>query len=135
MGFTDRILRVADSLGVETYAVHRDGKNIMQVGGSRSEYTGMVPWLSPLVMLDINNLMVRTEDMAMSLPADAANAPSAKKWDSMTVEGAHARLFAWLATGIRGPELGPLCAMQSGSYAVAGHARRRSCTVVLWKRL
>jgi hypothetical protein len=133
MGFTDRILRVADSLGVETYAVHKDGKNIMQVGSSRAEYTGVVPSLSPLVMLDLNSMLVTSEDMAMSLPADAANAPSAKEWDSMTVEGAHARLF------LRGLQLGYLnaaqslvrcvCAMQSGSYAEAGRVQRRSCTV------
>lgn len=81
----DAIVRLAANVGVPTYKVHSSGLNIFSCAGVRVEHTGTVPTLGPLALLDVNRLMVSTDDVCETIPiADPASAPDARTLDTMT---------------------------------------------------
>ena len=60
-----------------------------QIDDTRVEHVGVIPTLSPLALLDLNRLIVDSEAMAATLPDSCDfTSETAKKWDSITVEGA-----------------------------------------------
>lgn len=62
-----RILRVADQLGIQTYPVHSAGLNVSHVNGKTKTYRGTVPPASPLVLLDVNAVLRKCEQLAARL--------------------------------------------------------------------
>lgn len=82
----DRILGLADELGVKTFKEYVEGQNVYIKGGQRSLYTGTVP-PDPSVLLDAALLQMRIDNMAKSIDVDAPWAhPKAAEWDAMTVQ-------------------------------------------------
>lgn len=83
----NRLLRTARSVGVETYKVHCAGKSVLELRGARSEYTGTIPHVAPLTLLDVNSALVEMEARAFELdPAAPAAHARAAEWDKMTVQ-------------------------------------------------
>ena len=81
----DAIVRLAADVGVPTYRVHCKGVNVFCCAGTRVEHTGTVPTLNPLALLDVNRMMVKTDDVAGAIPVDCpAMAPGAAALDVMT---------------------------------------------------
>jgi hypothetical protein len=74
--------------------------SLRQVCSQRSEYEGLVPRLGPFALLDLNDLLVRTHKLALSLPKPfVATAPGAHlDLDAITVEGAATGLL--VAVGV-----------------------------------
>lgn len=59
-----------------------------QIGHVRVEHEGVVPSLSPIALLDLNKLLVMSEDAALALPeGQRCDTEQAKAFDNMTVEG------------------------------------------------
>ena len=82
----DRILKLADDLGVKTFKEYLEGQNVYVKDGSRSTYTGTVP-PDPSVLLDAALLQMRIDNMAKSIDVDAPwSHPKAAEWDAMTVK-------------------------------------------------
>ena len=81
------LLAEAAALKVETYPQYVTGKSALHFRGKIKHYTGEIPGLSPLALLDLATAMWRLERMAQTLPADAPwRAPRASDWDCETVE-------------------------------------------------
>ncbi len=60
------------------------------MGGARAEHVGVVPALHPFALLDLNNLLVRSEALStLVTPGRPQDTKDASRWDSMTVEGAY----------------------------------------------
>jgi len=91
----DRVLALAEELGVETFPTYYEGKNLLDLGGRRRRYGGTIPRLSPLVLLDVDRARRRIDRLARTVPTDAPwRAPDAERLDTET-------LGAWVRRNVR----------------------------------
>jgi len=91
----DVLLGEAKRFGIATYPQYDSGKNLLQMFGRLVSYTGNVPRVSPLALVEIALLQRRWEREAKTVPAGAPwNAPRAQEWDSITLE-------SWIVKNIR----------------------------------
>ena len=82
-----RILALARELGIGVFPTYNSGRNVLFFNGRRAEYTGAVPPVSPLALVEAQKLIVQANEMAKSVPLDAPwKAPHAGDWDGQTVE-------------------------------------------------
>jgi monoamine oxidase len=83
----DRVLKLIEQLGLRTFKTFVDGDNIYYRGGSLQRYSGTIPPADPVALVELANVLAKTDSMAKQVPLDAPwNAPSALEWDSQTVE-------------------------------------------------
>ena len=81
------LLAEAKRLGIETYAQYETGKTVMQLLGKLAQFTGNVPRMPFLSLLELARIQKRWDRDMATVPADAPwNAPNAKLWDGMTLE-------------------------------------------------
>lgn len=66
-----RVQRLAAELGVEIFAQHGAGRNLLDVGGKRRHYRGTIPRLGPRVLWDIFIARRRIDRLAQSVGAEA----------------------------------------------------------------
>jgi len=91
----DHLLDLVHELGVPTFPTWTTGKNMLWVGGKRSLFTGTIPWLGPLALLNSGLAQFRLDRMAKKVPLDAPwKAPRAAEWDGRT-------LASWLDDAIK----------------------------------
>jgi monoamine oxidase len=91
----DRLLALADELGVATFPTHYRGRNLLELHGRRRRYRGTIPRLRPLVLLDVDRARRRLDRLARGVPTDAPwRAPDAERLDSLTLGG-------WIAANVR----------------------------------
>ena len=102
----DRILAMAERLGVETYATYDKGWHQLSYQGNVRRFRSTLPpRLPPLVLADFLQALVRLGRMARQVPLDAPwAARRADQWDTTTLgdwlhdatrtDGAHARSSA-----------------------------------------
>src|SRR5688572_11120133 len=64
----DHILRLADELGVKTFATHTTGDNQVFVGGKTKRYRGTIPRLDLFSLLNVGWAQWRLERMSKSVP-------------------------------------------------------------------
>lgn len=87
----DRILALAQEMGVGTFPTFVDGNNVYLSEGSRSTYadtgpTGTAP-PDPLILPDLIQLVVRLDQMSTEVPVDAPwTAANAASYDGQTFE-------------------------------------------------
>jgi len=68
------VQRLAGKLGIEIFAQHGAGRNLLDVGGKRRRYRGMIPRLDRETLAEWCERNVRTEVR----PAPAGGASSAR---------------------------------------------------------
>ena len=79
----DRVLALISELGIETFPTYCEGKNVLELGGRISTYTGTIPRVSPLVLLELDRVRRRLARMQKEVPLeDPWNAPHAGEWDA-----------------------------------------------------
>jgi monoamine oxidase len=77
----------AERLGVATYQQYASGKTVMQLLGKLVHFTGEVPKMPVLALLELARLQKRWDREMRTIPADAPwTAPKAKEWDAITLE-------------------------------------------------
>jgi monoamine oxidase len=85
----------AARFGIETYPQYEAGRTIMEMFGRRSEFTGTVPKLPPLALIELLFMQKRWERAMKTLPAGAPwTAPRAEEWDGQTLE-------SWIRKNLR----------------------------------
>jgi monoamine oxidase len=83
----DRILAMAERLGVATFPTFSMGSNLLSYRGRVRRYKGIVPKVPPHVLLDLGQAQVRLDRLARRVPLEQPwEAPDAGRWDAMTVE-------------------------------------------------
>lgn len=84
----DRLLRVAASVGVETYEIHWQGLNIVKAKGSKPRtHRGTIPPLSLPGLLDLNKCIIKTHEQVLKTdPVDPTSSPDARRLDEMSVQ-------------------------------------------------
>jgi monoamine oxidase len=81
------VLRVARDLGVRVCKVRYEGSSVLLLNGSRSTYSGLVPSIHPLGLLDVNALLCETDRLAATINRENPwDSPSAASLDAMTVQ-------------------------------------------------
>jgi monoamine oxidase len=81
------LLAEARRLGVEAYPQYAAGKTVMQMLGKLVSFTGDVPRMPFLALLELARLQRRWDRDMRCVPADAPwTAPKAKAWDGQTLE-------------------------------------------------
>jgi monoamine oxidase len=81
----DRLAALAAQLGVGTFPTYATGQNVIEYSGSLSRYTGAIPRINPLVLLDVERAQRRLDKLAKRIPLDAPwEAPNAARLDGQT---------------------------------------------------
>jgi monoamine oxidase len=81
----DRLAALARELGVETFPTHGAGENVIEYGGSLRRYSGTIPRINPVVLLDVERAQRKLNRMARKVPLDAPwEAPGAAGLDGQT---------------------------------------------------
>lgn len=83
----DRMYSLAKEYGVEWYATYNQGKNILHLNQKISTYSGLIPKMDVVSLVNIDLVLRRLEAMAKSVPPEAPwTAPKASTWDSLSLE-------------------------------------------------
>ncbi len=83
----DRVLNLIDELGLQTFPLYNEGDNLLFHEGRLSRYTGTIPGLPPLVLLDVLQAHRRFSKMCQEVSLDdPASHPRADDWDTQTFE-------------------------------------------------
>jgi monoamine oxidase len=81
----DRLAALAKELSVETFPTFGEGENVIEYSGSLRRYTGTIPRINPLVLLDVERAQRRLNRLARRVPLAAPwDAPDAAKLDGQT---------------------------------------------------
>jgi len=91
----DHALALAAELGIETYAQYERGRKVMELGGKRSTYRGLLPWLGVAGLAELALRVMELELHARKVPlGDPMQAPDAAALDRRSVH-------AWLDERVR----------------------------------
>jgi monoamine oxidase len=83
----DVLLAEAERLGIERIAQYESGKTQLELCGRVTRFTGNVPKMPILSLLELARLQKRWDRDMKSVPADAPwTAPKAREWDGETLE-------------------------------------------------
>lgn len=89
---------LVEELGLEVFATHNEGDNVLELGGRSSRFAsdrGALPKLSPFALADLAQGTSRFGRMASRVPLEAPwAAPDAADWDSQTFE-------SWIRRNLR----------------------------------
>lgn len=91
----DRVAALIAELGLETFATHTAGSNLLELDGNLSRYSGTIPRLGPAVLADVALARWRIARMARRIdPAAPWAGPGADRLDAQT-------FATWLRHGMR----------------------------------
>ena len=81
----DRLAALARELGVDTFATHAEGYNLLEYAGSVRRYRGTIPRINPAVLVDVEQAQRRLNRLARKVPLDAPwEAANAAQLDGQT---------------------------------------------------
>ena len=81
----DRVLSLVAELGIETFPTYCDGRNLLELGGRISTYTGTIPRVSPVVLVEMERVRRKLSRMQQEVPLEAPwTASRARELDSIS---------------------------------------------------
>jgi monoamine oxidase len=81
----DRLAAVAKELGVDTFPTWNEGENLVEYAGRLLRYSGTIPRINPLVLLEVERAQRRLNRLAKRVPLEAPwKAPGAARLDGQT---------------------------------------------------
>jgi monoamine oxidase len=81
----DRLAAVARELGVRTFPTHDEGDNVIEYRGGLHRYSGAIPRINPVVLVDVEQAQRRLNRLARRVPLEAPwEAPRAARLDGQT---------------------------------------------------
>lgn len=82
-----RALALCEELGLALDPQYAEGRRLLEINGRLRSYSGTIPRMSPLGLLDADRALRRINKAANSIdPAVPWQAANAERWDRMTVE-------------------------------------------------
>ena len=82
-----RVLALLRELGIGVFPTYNVGSNVLFFNGRRAEYTGAVPPVSAVALVEAKKAILQLNRMSKAVPLTAPwDAPRAVKWDSQTFE-------------------------------------------------
>lgn len=81
------VLAMLEEYKIETFPTFDDGDTVLVWRGKRRQYSGTIPRINPLVLLDYAQALSRFEKAAFKVPLDTPwQAPNAERLDGQTFE-------------------------------------------------
>jgi monoamine oxidase len=81
-----RIHALAAEMGLQTYRQYVDGDSVLILDGKVGRYSGVIPKVNAVALVDLGLALKMLNAMARSVPPDAPwNAEKAHEWDATTV--------------------------------------------------
>ena len=106
----DRLYALAREVGVDTFATHSEGENVIEFRGELKRYKGTIPRINAAVLADVGQAQLKLNRLARRIDIEAPwNSPDARKLDSQTV-------WSWMRRNVYTP--GGRELMQLGVEAV-----------------
>lgn len=91
----DRVEALAKELGIETYPQHERGRKVLELGGRRTTYRGLLPWIGAVGLGELALRVAQLELRARRVPlAEPMRAPQAAALDRRSVH-------EWLEATVR----------------------------------
>jgi monoamine oxidase len=82
----ERLYALAREMGIETYRQYVAGDSLLILDGKTRRYSGTIPRVNPLALVDIGLAIKMLDWMASTVPVDAPwDAEKAHEWDSTTI--------------------------------------------------
>lgn len=82
----ERIAALAADLGVGTFPTHSEGDNLLRLDGRLRRYSGTIPRLGPLVLLDVARALHKLKALAAPIDLEAPwNSPGAGELDATSL--------------------------------------------------
>jgi monoamine oxidase len=82
----DRLYELARELGIETFPTFTAGENLLELGGRLRRYSGAIPRLNPVSLLEIERVRRRLDSLAAKVPPPTPwKAPDAETLDATTL--------------------------------------------------
>ncbi|MGI9080900.1 MAG: flavin monoamine oxidase family protein [Thermoleophilaceae bacterium] len=82
-----RIIALARELGIAIMPTYNTGRNVLFFNGRRDEYSGTIPPVSPVALVEAQKAIGQLDQMARTVPLDAPwRAARATEWDSQTFD-------------------------------------------------
>ncbi len=83
----DRMYALAKEHGVEWYETYNEGKNIIDLNKTVRYYTGLIPKIDVVSLINIDYILKKMESMAKRIPLESPwNSSNAQAYDSITLE-------------------------------------------------
>jgi monoamine oxidase len=83
----DHMYALAKEYNVEYYETYNEGKNIIDLNKKLRSYTGLIPKMDVVSLINIDLALKKLESMAKQVPLEAPwTAPKAREWDSLSLE-------------------------------------------------
>jgi monoamine oxidase len=83
----DRMYALAKEYGINWYDTYNQGKNILDLNNTIRTYSGLIPKMDVLSLINIDYVLKKLDRMARRVPLDKPwSIPQAKEWDSLTLE-------------------------------------------------
>lgn len=96
----DRVLALCDEVGAKRFPTWNQGRKVLDLAGRTSTYTGDIPSLPPLALLELEMLMRRVDRRAKQCPPGELRAHAhATRWDEVTLAEWQRRFV--LSPGVR----------------------------------
>ena len=81
----DRLAALAGDLGMETFPTYGEGENLIEYRGDLHRFSGTIPRINPIVLLDVERAQRRLNRLARRVPLEAPwEAPGAARLDGQT---------------------------------------------------
>lgn len=81
----DRVLELINELGLSTFPTYTEGRHILEIGNTRTHYTGRIPLLNPVILADVGFAQFALRQAARRIPPGAPwTARNADRLDSQT---------------------------------------------------
>ncbi|MER7556383.1 flavin monoamine oxidase family protein [Nocardioides sp. NPDC126508] len=82
----DRMIALADEVGVRRFPTYVEGGNLMYWSGARRSYRGTLPNLGPLALADAGRIQTTLDRMSRKVPPGRPwDAPKAQEWDAQSL--------------------------------------------------
>src|SRR3954451_6027836 len=81
----DRLYALARETGVETFATHSEGENLIEFRGALKRYKGTIPRINAAVLADVGQAQAKLDRLARKVDVEAPwRTPGAERLDSQT---------------------------------------------------
>ncbi len=82
----DRIYALVKEMGLETFGVYNEGKNVLALGGKIKTYAGLIPKMDLFSLLNLDFVLKKLDRLAKNINLEKPwLSPDAKRLDSMTL--------------------------------------------------
>ncbi|EGG24512.1 amine oxidase [Cavenderia fasciculata] len=83
----DRLYSLIKECGQHTFPQQQQGKKVIEIDGKTSVYSGLIPPVSLIGLLELQLILYRLERMTLQVdPLEPWKSKNADKWDSITVQ-------------------------------------------------